>query len=75
MKMDTAYILSLPLSIKQSLADYTGSDYEEINKKMREGGTLQGREVAKALSNFEDLDLAFRGAPEVQEPFYVYQGC
>lgn len=68
--MDTSYILSLPRNIIQSLMDYTGSDYEEINRRLREGGALQGRE--KRI--FDDLDLAFRGAPELQGPVYLYRG-
>ncbi|SPN79590.1 Hypothetical protein BRZCDTV_431 [Brazilian cedratvirus IHUMI] len=46
--MDTSYILSLPSNIIQSLMDYTGSDYEEINRRMRQEGSnpsFQGREM------------------------------
>nr|WIL02962.1 ADP-ribosyltransferase domain [Cedratvirus borely] len=68
--MDTSYILSLPPNIIRSLQDYTGSDYEEINRKMRLGQSLKGRE--KII--FNDLDLAFRAAPELQEPLYLYRG-
>lgn len=64
------YVSNLSHSITETIKDYTGSDYEEINTALRHRKTPSAA-IAKKI---EDLDAAFLGAPPLQHPITVYRG-
>lgn len=64
------YVSALSDNIKNSLIDYTGSDYERLNKRLRMGLDLT-EEQAHILRN---IDNAFKGVPLLKKAITVYRG-
>lgn len=65
------YLRSLSDDIKNSIVWYTGGEYDEFNKSLRENRDLKNTTYKK---HYENLLLAFQGVPPLSEPIVVYKG-
>jgi hypothetical protein len=70
MRKQISYVNSLPENIRESLAWYTGGAFDTLNERLRKGkglGSMQAEHLHR-------IDLAFSGAPALENPITVYKG-
>ena len=70
MEKQYVYVMSLSRDIKESIKDYTGSEYEYINQQLRTHRplTFSQKEIV------DNIDKAFVTVPPIEEPTVVYRG-
>jgi hypothetical protein len=74
------YVQSLPLEIIDSLLDYTGEKYNEINLYLHHGEDeydnyiSSGYSFDKIKNAIHNIDTAFENAPPLEEPLILFRG-
>ena len=63
------YVRTLPTKIKKAVEEYTGAEFESLNRQLREGGlTSTQRDIVNLLVQ------AFENVPPISQPITVYRG-
>ena len=68
-RVQEEYILKLPENIKNTITWYTGGEYYEFNKMLRDD-----KQIGEYSEHLKNLIIAFQGVPPLTEPMTVYKG-
>lgn len=64
------YVSALSSKIKHSLKEYTGDEFEKLNKRLRKGKILK----PEHQNIMKDIDEAFKGVPPIEKSLVLYRG-
>jgi len=65
-----SYVKSLPIDVIESLAWYTGGNFDKLNSALRNNKKLTNVQS----SHLKKIDMAFAGAPRLANSMTVYKG-